>query len=99
MLAVYIGFGIFGLGISVVGPIGLSLVGKAVHPLRRVEAIGRVAAISFSGFCFATALISVLSQFFGLRIAFGCLGAISLLSLLSLLFVLNFFMNYGRRLG
>lgn len=66
----YVGFGILGLGVSVIGPMGLALVGKLVPPHLRTEAISRAAVIGFSGFFFAPTLMGLMSQAFGLRIAF-----------------------------
>lgn len=79
----YVGFGILGLGVSVIGPMGLALVGKLVAPHLRTEAISRTAVIGFSGFFFAPMLMGLMSEAFGLRIAF--LGvAVLLLSALPL---------------
>ena len=69
-LIAYLGFGILGLGVSVIGPMGLALVGKLVPPHLRTEAISRAAVIGFSGFFFAPTLMGLMSQAFGLRIAF-----------------------------
>ena len=66
----YAGFGILGLGVSVIGPMGLALVGKLVPPHLRTEAISRTAVIGFSGFFFAPTLMGLMSQTFGLRVAF-----------------------------
>ncbi|PXW69000.1 fucose permease [Loktanella sp. PT4BL] len=66
----YIGFGVLGLGVSVIGPMGLALVGKLVAPHLRTEAISRTAVIGFSGFFFAPMLMGLLSDAFGLRMAF-----------------------------
>lgn len=66
----YLGFGILGLGVSVIGPIGLALVGKLVAPHLRTEAISRTAVIGFSGFFFAPMLMGLVSEAFGLRVAF-----------------------------
>jgi len=66
----YLGFGILGLGVSVIGPMGLALVGKLVAPHLRTEAISRVAVIGFSGFFFAPMLMGLMSEAFGLRIGF-----------------------------
>ncbi len=65
-----VGFGLFGLGVSVIGPMGLALVGKMVAPHYRTEAISRAAVIGFSGFFFAPVLMGLVSQGFGLRWAF-----------------------------
>lgn len=67
----YLGFGILGLGVSVIGPMGLALVGRLVAPHMRTEAIGRTAVIGFSGFFFAPVLMGLASDVFGLRVAFG----------------------------
>lgn len=69
-LVAYAGFGILGLGVSVIGPMGLALVGKLVPPHLRTEAISRTAVIGFSGFFFAPTLMGLMSQHFGLRVAF-----------------------------
>ena len=70
-LVAYIGFGTLGLGVSVIGPMGLALVGKVVAPHLRTEAISRCAVIGFSGFFFAPMLMGLISESFGLRIAFA----------------------------
>jgi len=77
-LTAQIGFGIFGLGVSVIGPIGIAMVGRLVRPHLRTEAISRVAVIGFSGFFFAPMLMGLVSEAFGLRIAFVCVAAIIL---------------------
>lgn len=79
-IVAYVGFGVLGLGVSVIGPMGLALVGKLVAPHLRTEAISRTAVIGFSGFFFAPMLMGLMSEAFGLRIAF--LG-VSLLLLLA----------------
>lgn len=72
----YLGFGILGLGVSVIGPMGLALVGKLVAPHLRTEAISRVAVIGFSGFFFAPMLMGLLSEAFGLRVAFAAVAVL-----------------------
>ncbi|WP_037293990.1 MFS transporter [Roseobacter sp. CCS2] len=87
-LLAYLGFGILGLGVSVIGPIGLALVGKLVAPHLRTEAISRTAVIGFSGFFFAPMLMGLLSEAFGLRVAFLAV-ALLLLSVLPLAVVVR----------
>ncbi len=72
----YVGFGTLGLGVSVIGPLGLALVGRIVKPHLRTEAISKVAVLGFSGFFFAPVLMGLVSEAYGLRIAFGCVGAL-----------------------
>lgn len=77
----YLGFGILGLGVSVIGPMGLALVGKLVSPRERTKAIGRVAVIAFSGFFFAPVLMGFASEWFGLRVAFGFVAVLLLMAI------------------
>lgn len=75
----YVGFGTLGLGVSVIGPLGLAIVGRIVKPHLRTEAISKVAVLGFSGFFFAPVLMGLVSEAYGLRIAFGCVGALVLM--------------------
>lgn len=70
-LVAYLGFGTLGLGVSVIGPMGLALVGKMVPPHFRTEAISRAAVMGFSGFFFAPVAMGLLSEAYGLRVAFS----------------------------
>ena len=76
----YLGFGILGLGVSVIGPLGLALVGKMVPAHLRTEAISRTAVIGFSGFFFAPVLMGWVSEGFGLRVAFAGVAGVLLLA-------------------
>ncbi len=67
----YLGLGILGLGVPVIGPMGLALVGQLAALHLRTEAIGRTAAIGFSGFFFAPVVMGLAFDAFGLRVAFG----------------------------
>lgn len=80
-LIAYVGFGVLGLGVSVIGPMGLALVGKLVAPHLRTEAISRTAVIGFSGFFFAPVVMGLMSETFGLRIAFVGVAALLLMAL------------------
>ena len=74
----YIGFGILGLGISVIGPLGLALVGQKVPDHLRTEAISRVAVLGFAGFFLAPPMMGLVSEYYGLRIAFFAAAGLSL---------------------
>lgn len=80
----YVGFGTIGLGVSVIGPLGLAITGRVVRPSHRTRAISRAAVIGFAGFFVAPAMMGLISDAFGLRIAFG---SISVLVLLLFVFV------------
>ena len=67
----YLGFGLMGLGISVIGPMGLALAGRLAPPDRRTAVIARVAIIGFVGFFLAPALMGLGAQAAGLRWAFA----------------------------
>ncbi|WP_045995623.1 MFS transporter [Loktanella sp. S4079] len=76
----YVGFGVLGLGVSVIGPMGLALVGQLVPARLRTEAIGRTAVIGFSGFFFAPVLMGLASDAYGLRVAFAGVAGMLLLA-------------------
>jgi MFS family permease len=76
----YLGFGTLGLGVSVIGPIGLAIVGRLVPGRMRTEAISRVAVMGFSGFFLAPVMMGLLSQIFGLRLAFASVAGLLLLA-------------------
>lgn len=77
----YIGFGTLGLGVSVIGPMGLALVGKVVAPHLRTEAISRAAVMGFSGFFFAPVLMGLASEAYGLRVAFAGVAGLLLIAI------------------
>ncbi len=84
----YLGFGTLGLGVSVIGPLGLALVGRLVRPQVRTLAISRTAVIGFSGFFLAPAAMGIISQGYGLRMAFAAV-AVLVLALCPLLILLK----------
>lgn len=70
----YLGFGVLGLGVSVIGPLGLAIVGRLVAPEIRTTAIARTAVIGFSGFFIAPAAMGLISELYGLSMAFAAVG-------------------------
>jgi MFS family permease len=76
----YLGFGLMGLGMSVVGPMALALVGRIVPPGRRTAALARVNVIGFGAFLFAPVIMGLVSDAYGLRTAFAVVGAIALIA-------------------
>lgn len=74
----YAGFGILGLGVSVIGPIGIALAGRLVPPAFRTEAISKAAVIGFCGFFLAPTGMGLISEHFGLRAAFGAIALVLL---------------------
>jgi MFS family permease len=87
-LMAYLGFAIMGLGISVIGPLGLALVGRMVPPALRTVAISRTAVLGFLGFFGAPTLMGVISEGYGLRAAFASV-ALLLLGVVPLVYALR----------
>ncbi len=65
-----LGFALAGLGISVVAPLALALVGRVVPADKRLAAISRVSVIGFGAFFFGPPLMGLVSEGFGLRASF-----------------------------
>ena len=87
----YLAFGILGLGVSVIVPLGLALVGKYVPDHLRTEAISRVAILGFAGFFLAPTMMGLISEIQGLRTAFLCAALLSLISIPLILLLSRFF--------
>ncbi|HKK97608.1 MAG TPA: MFS transporter [Marivita sp.] len=76
----YLGFALLGLGISVVVPMAMGLMGRYVTDDQRSVAIARVSVFAYAAFFIGPMLMGGLSQAFDLRVAFGAIA-------LTLLFV------------
>ena len=70
------GFAIAGLGISVVVPLVMALVGRVVPHAQRLIAISRVSVIGYGAFFFGPPLMGLVAEGFGLRIAFITVAAL-----------------------
>lgn len=81
----YVGFALLGLGISVLAPMGLALVGRRVAPNVRTRAIARTAVIGFLGFFIGPPAMGLLSETFSLRVSFGFVAVLLMLLPLMLL--------------
>ncbi len=75
----YLGFGLSGLGVSVIAPIALGLVGRSATSDARTTAIARASVIGFMGFFLGPAFMGGVSELFGLRAALGILAVALLL--------------------
>lgn len=80
-LVAYIGFGTLGLGVSVIGPLGLAIVGRIVPAHLRTEAISKAAVLGFTGFFLAPVAMGLISEVFGLRVAYGFVAALILMAI------------------
>ena len=70
LMLAYIGFAIMGLGVSVVIPLTMALIGRAVPQEERIKAIGRASIIGYGAFLIGPSLMGISADFFGLRAAF-----------------------------
>ncbi|MEM8978885.1 MAG: MFS transporter [Pseudomonadota bacterium] len=77
----YMGFGLFGLGVSVIGPLGLAQVGRRVPPHLRTDAISKAAVMGFSGFFIAPVIMGGISEAASLSVAYLCVAGLVLLCL------------------
>lgn len=70
LMIAYVGFGLTGLGISVVAPLALALIGRIVPPKARLTAISRASALGYAAFFVAPPLMGLTSEVMGLRAGF-----------------------------
>ena len=81
----YLGFGLLGLGVSVVAPLALSIAGRSSDEAGRARAVARATMISYGGFFFGPPVMGFLAEFAGLRAAFGIVALVLLVVPLVLL--------------
>ncbi|MBD3663944.1 MFS transporter [Sulfitobacter sp. TSTF-M16] len=79
-----LGFSLGGLGISVVAPLALSLVGRIVPPQARLAAISRASVLGYGAFFFGPPLMGLVAEGFGLRAAFVAVAVLLALVALAL---------------
>lgn len=77
-LMAQIGFGVMGLGISVVVPLAMGIVGRSVSPRHRVVALARASAVGYGAFVFGPALMGIVAETYSLAVAFAVVGVIML---------------------
>ncbi len=70
----YIGFAALGLGISVIAPLGLALVGRISPADQRVKAISNVALIGYTGFFIGPPIMGGLAELASLSVSFVALS-------------------------
>lgn len=75
----YAGFLLGGLGVSVVGPLALGLVGQAVSPRHRLAAISQAASLGYAAFFLGPVIMGYVAELFGLRVSFYVVATIMLL--------------------
>ena len=83
--AAYAGFALLGLGVSVLAPTALGMVGRRVSHSIRIKVIAQVSMIGFLGFFVGPPLMGGLSALFGLRWSFAAIGFLMVLVPLALI--------------
>ncbi len=81
----YLGLALGGLGVSVVGPLALGLVGQSVPSRLRLTAISRAAALGYGAFFVGPPLMGFVAQGYGLRVSFYVIAAILMVALVFVL--------------
>ena len=72
----YLGFALLGFGVSIIAPMTLAWVGKAVSTRQRPEAISKVVLVGYTGFFLGPPLMGFLAAAFGLPVAFTVMGGL-----------------------
>lgn len=82
-IAAYAAFAVLGLGVSVVVPCALAIVGRLADPLARGRAIARATVVGYMGFFLGPPVLGLVAQVTGLRLSYA-LVAVVLLGALAL---------------
>jgi MFS family permease len=82
LMVAYLGFGLAGLGVSVIAPLALALIGRSVDPAARLDAISRVSVMGYGAYFFGPPLMGFTSEAFGLRTGFFVVGGIMVVTAL-----------------
>ncbi|WP_227267451.1 MFS transporter [Roseobacter weihaiensis] len=80
----YLGFGLAGIGVSVVAPLALALIGRTVAPEARLDAISRVSVMGYGAYFFGPPLMGFTSEALGLRAGFILIAGIMVVTALLL---------------
>ena len=81
----YVGLALGGLGVSVVGPLALGLVGQSVPRRLRLAAISRAAALGYGAFFVGPPLMGFIAEAYGLRVSFYAISGVLTLVLVVIL--------------
>jgi MFS family permease len=76
----YLGFGLGGLGVSVIAPLALARIGRLVPPSARLAAISRASVMGYAAFFLGPPLMGFTSEAFGLRAGFVLIAFVLLFS-------------------
>lgn len=76
----YLGFGLLGLGVSVVAPTTFAWVGRMVPDEKKALAISRIAVLGYAGFFIGPPLMGFLAEAFGLPVSFTAIAILLMLA-------------------
>ena len=76
----YLGFGLGGLGVSVIAPLALALIGRLVPAQARLAAISRASVMGYGAFFLGPPLMGLTSEAFGLRTGFFLVAGLLVLA-------------------
>ena len=80
----YLGFGVLGLGVSVIAPMAFAMVGARVPDELRARAISRAAVVGYFGFFIGPPVVGFVAEATSLRVSFlfiaGVLGMVPVLA-------------------
>lgn len=74
-LMAQVGFGVMGLGVSLVVPLAMGIIGRSVAPSLRVAALARASAISYAAFLLWPFLMGAVAEAFSLAASFIMVAA------------------------
>jgi MFS family permease len=94
ILIAYAGFALGGLGISVVAPVALALLGRSVPPEARMKAISRASVVGYTAFCAGPPLMGFVSEGYGLRAGFY---VVAVLLIVVAIMVVPLLTRHGKR--
>jgi len=66
----YLGFGVLGLGVSVIAPMAFAMVGARVEDEMRARAISRAAVVGYFGFFIGPPMVGFIAEATSLRVSF-----------------------------
>ena len=72
----YLGFGVLGLGVSVIAPMAFAMVGARVADDMRARAISRAAVVGYFGFFIGPPMVGFIAEATSLRISFLFIAAV-----------------------
>ncbi|MGH1414148.1 MAG: MFS transporter [Pelagimonas sp.] len=75
----YLGFGLLGMGVSVVAPMAFAWVGRMVSSEKKALAISRIAVLGYAGFFIGPPMMGFLAENFGLPVSFTAISILLLL--------------------